>query len=322
MQLIPNSNREDNAPTHFLRLREFNQCHNPKGAGGGQFCSSPDQAYPRYPYSPSAEQRLLEGYPDKAVAAAVKSARTRLTKLTAETGHEYMAIMHADNSVHTFTSNEEKYVEFPDENYVDRLRENPPRFTAHTHPTDSAPSLPDIRSQVKTRDPKGLVFTPSGDWYEITVTDFNRADQVLGKGRRYATYWETGTRGAFANEFNRLKRVASRAAADETDAWIAKQTGWTVAKKPHSDQGFSRPRSASKREDGFLTSDGNWVSRNLIGDYIQASGVKGPTKDAIIAYHIARFGDHTPRIWMELAENHKDWLQFRYSRKRGPHANR
>ena len=37
--LVPDSNGEDNAPV-FLRLREFNKCHNPEGAGGGQFCST------------------------------------------------------------------------------------------------------------------------------------------------------------------------------------------------------------------------------------------------------------------------------------------
>ena len=74
MQLIPNSNREDNAPTHLLRLREFNKCHNPKGAGGGRFCSmGPDQAYPRYPYVPTAAGRLLEGYPDPEVAGAASA---------------------------------------------------------------------------------------------------------------------------------------------------------------------------------------------------------------------------------------------------------
>lgn len=35
--LIPNSNGEDNRP-----LWEFNSCHNPKGPGGGRFCSAPD----------------------------------------------------------------------------------------------------------------------------------------------------------------------------------------------------------------------------------------------------------------------------------------
>jgi hypothetical protein len=43
--LIPNSNREDNAPTAFLRLREFNQCHAPAGTpAGGTFCSTAGDA--------------------------------------------------------------------------------------------------------------------------------------------------------------------------------------------------------------------------------------------------------------------------------------
>jgi hypothetical protein len=37
--LVPDSNGEDSAPTYGLRLREHNKCHNPEGAGGGQFCS-------------------------------------------------------------------------------------------------------------------------------------------------------------------------------------------------------------------------------------------------------------------------------------------
>jgi hypothetical protein len=36
MRFFPNSNGEDNVPQ---RLREFNKCHNPAGASGGQFCS-------------------------------------------------------------------------------------------------------------------------------------------------------------------------------------------------------------------------------------------------------------------------------------------
>lgn len=47
--LVPNSNGEDSSPRLLaprggiierkLTLREFNQCHNPEGPGGGQFCS-------------------------------------------------------------------------------------------------------------------------------------------------------------------------------------------------------------------------------------------------------------------------------------------
>lgn len=42
--LVPDSNGEDNAPVFLLRLREFNQCHNPEGEGGGQFCSTDPHA--------------------------------------------------------------------------------------------------------------------------------------------------------------------------------------------------------------------------------------------------------------------------------------
>jgi hypothetical protein len=38
--LVPDSNGEDSAPTYGLRLREHNKCHNPEGAGGGQFCAT------------------------------------------------------------------------------------------------------------------------------------------------------------------------------------------------------------------------------------------------------------------------------------------
>jgi hypothetical protein len=311
MQLIPNSNREDNAPTHHLRLREFNKCHNPSGAGGGRFCSmGPDQAYPRYPYVPTAAGRLLEGYPDKEVAAQVRQARTRLTKKTAETGHEYMAVVQPGEHMLVFTSNERSYVEYPD-GLFESLQKNPAHFAAHTHPTDSAPSLPDIRAQAKSKIPKGLVFTPSGDWYEVTITDFDRAKAVIGQGRRPGTYWEKGTEGKFATEFNRLKKQASNAAMAETDAWIAKQTGWTPVQDP----------GGKKKGGGFMTPDG-YLNRTQAANKAGSLGIKGFDKDAIIDYHITRFGEHSPQIWLTLAEKHKDWMTFRYSRKRGPHANR
>lgn len=284
----------------IYELSEFNHCHNPSGAGGGQFCGDRDAFVPPPRKDPRAA--LSEPY-GPVVGAKLRAAQQELLTRFGRDGNEHMVVAHADGSMEYLTSGEAQAVASPRDSFADELRANPPLFTAHTHPTATAPSLTDIRMQVATRTSKQVILGGDGSWFELTVTDFAKAEAALSKGRQYATYWEAAKKGQFRSTFDRLKKVASTRAAAKTDAWIAQQTGWALSVNDAGEKGFRSP-------------DGRWQPKTAIGK----NGLKQLSGAAVLKYHNVRFADETPGIWLQVAEKHKDWLTFRYHKPTGPYA--
>lgn len=297
-------------PIH--ELREFNPCHTPGGSPvGGRFCSDRDAFVPA-PRGPSPTQQLIEPYGEHGPALA--AAQRQLTKRMTGDGNEHMVVLQPGEHPFYFTSGSDRFVEMPHETFMEEMRANPPIFTAHTHPTGSAPSHADLRMQVRSKTSRQIIFGDGGEWYEIEVTDLATAEKVIGEGRRKATYWEEGTKGTFQTEFDRLKASVSKESLKLTDAWAAKQYGWTVAQNPFKPKpGAARvvgSRTTKKKSnDGFLMEDGSWISR----------GEAGKLHPEISQYHMQRFSELSPRIWTTLAERHT-WFTFRYHRETGPYA--
>lgn len=280
----------------LVPIHEFNSCHLPGGTPtGGQFCSDRDAFVGLARPSPTA--RLTEPY--GTLGPTVAAIRRRLMGLTASDGNEHMAVVQPDGSVRYLTSGDPKSVQVT-EAIAEGLFARQPPFTSHTHPTSSAPSLQDIRMQVKYKTPKQLIVGANGDWFELEVTDFAKAEAVIGEGVRRATYWEKGTKGAFRTSFDKLRKQASNEAARATDEWAAKKFGWTIA-------------TSSSGEEGF---------------HVELEGLRvfmsrkeaGKAHPELAAYHTERFAEQSTRIWLTLAEKHPSWLKFRYAQKKGPYA--
>ncbi len=278
-------------PVLLVPLHEYNQCHEPAGSPvGGRFCGRDAFVFPA---KPTPLQELLEPYGKD--AGALREIRDELLARTRADGNEHLGVMQLGRPPEYFTSGDNRSVEV-DEAYFDRMAQNPVTLMAHTHPGgDIAPSYGDLRAQVRTKTRRQVILGGAGAWYELTVLNFNEARAVLAKGRRYATYWEKGTKGEFKATFDRLSKACSLDAAELTDAWAVKTLGLT--------RGVNE-----KGEAGYLQG-GKWVSRKAMGDL----------HPELRQYHIARFNELTPRIWIKLAEKY-DWLTFRYHVSTGPYA--
>ena len=263
-------------PAFLCPIHESNDCHEPAGSPvGGQFCSGEGHA----------AQALLAPYGE--YAADLKAVQRQLLERMAADGNEHMAVLQPGRPLFFHTSGESTYVEVPHDDFIAELQANPPIFTAHTHPTGSAPSEADLRIQIRTRTPRQVIFGDHGEWYELVVTDMAAADQAVGEGRRKATYWEPGTKGKFSTAFTRQKTRVSKEAARVTDAWAATRYGWT--------------QEARGKDAGFHTPEGAWLSR----------GDAGTLHPEIREYYTARFAEQSPRIWVALAKKYP-WLTFRY----------
>jgi len=260
----------------------------------------------------SSKQSLLEPYGEHGTVVA--AAQQQLTRLMAGDGNEHMVVYQPGEHPFYFTSGNPAFVEMPTPTFAKEMRDNPPIFTAHTHPTASAPSLADIRVQVNTKTAKQLIFGPGGEWYEIEITDFDTAKKVIGQGRTRATPWEEGKKGKFATEFDRLKKGVMTEAAKNTDAWAAKTYGWTIAPNPFLSPKES-PRVVGSKTmkkagaEGFIMEDGSWIGRKEAGKL----------HPEIRQYHLQQFVELSPRIWLKLREKHT-WFKFRHDRKTGPYA--
>ena len=282
-------------------LSEFNPCHTPAGSeAGGQFCGR--DAFVGVPGRKSPKQTLLEPYGEE--AAAVAESQRRLIGKMASDGNEHMVVHQPGAHPFYFTSGSPVQVEVPHDNFMDECRANPPTFTAHTHPTGCAPSLADIRMQVRSRSKRQIIFGPGGEWYEIEITDFAKAEKVIDQGRRARTYWEEPAKGKFATDFDRLKNSVKDESRQLTNEWAEKKFGLTAATNP-----TPHPSSRPSQNEGFLRSDGGWISRYEAGKL----------HPEIKQHHMDAFADLAPRIWLKLREKH-DWFKFRHYRRSGPYA--
>lgn len=286
-------------------IHEFNDCHEPGGTPvGGRFCGRD-----AFVSLPRANPRDVLAKPYGAQAATVKLAQRRLLRLFAEDGNEHMMVAWKDGSSEYFTSGDQRHVEMPRDGFAAEMRDRKTYFTAHTHPTPTAPSVQDLRMQIRSHTEKQIIFGGDGSWFEITITDFDKAEKAVFTGRQYATYWEKEKKGPFHTAFDRDKKAVSTDATKLTDAWITQQTGWTPAKAP----GVDRPDAP----DGFRSPDGKeWLPKRGSAQ----TGIGNLTGPQILAYRRQHFADLSPRIWLKLAEKHKDWLTFRYHKPTGPYA--
>jgi hypothetical protein len=301
MQLVPNSSGTS--------LREFNQCHAPGGSpAGGQFCSDRDAFVGVSRPSPAA---VLAAPYGKELGATVLAARRRLTKLMEADGNEHMVVVQPGEHPFYFTSGSDRFVELPTREFQQDLLQNTPLFTAHTHPTGSAPSLQDIRMQTRFKTSHQLIFGDNGEWYELEITDLAKATKVIGEGRREANWYTAPTKGKFASQFDRLKKLVTNEAVRLTDQWAAKQYGWTIAKQGGLD-GFMIPIG----DDPELQHVRSLGQTHMFMTRKEA----GKLHPAIRQVHIKNFSELSPRIWLTLAEKHKDWLKFRMHRTTGPYA--
>jgi hypothetical protein len=300
VQLVPNS--------AGATLAEYNHCHNPSCGPncGGQFCSrgasdafvpAPRAAAPRAAAARSSIDALVEPYGEH--AATLREVHRQIVQL-AQDGNEHLALQLPGGEVQYFTSGSEKFVNI-DRALADAARANPTILSIHNHPTGSAPSSQDLRSAVSLKSRRELIVGSNGEWYELEITDMEKAQQVVFEGRRRRGYWERqGTKGKFETSFNKLRLAAVRDAAALTDQWAAEQFGWTP--------------STFLKVPGFMIPGGPNGTRFV--DRKEA----GKLQPEMRAYHSARFAELSPRIWIKLAERHKDWLKFRYHRSTGPHA--
>jgi hypothetical protein len=307
MQLVPNS---------FGTFIEFNPCHLPAGSTeGGRFCDR-DAFVP----APGAARRtptqsLLANFPPE-LQPRVARAQSRLTELMAEDGNEHLVVAQRGEPLSFHTSGSPVEVTVADE-LADRMTASPPEFTAHTHPSGSAPSLQDLRSAVATMAARELIFGPNGeDWYELHVTDFAQARAELEIGRRTASWWKAGTKGKFQAAFDRERRKARALAFQDADVIITQKTGW-LPQEGRPGQGLRRQRKG-ERPAGFLVPEQGWVSRAIAAKLAEQRGLLKVAD--INAYGSARFAFYSPNIWKAMAAKYP-WLTFRYHRRgEAPHG--
>jgi hypothetical protein len=303
MQLIPNS---------LGTFIEFNPCHLPAGsAEGGRFCDK-DAFVPGPGWASPTQTLLAQWRPE--LRARVARAQSKLTALMAADGNEHLAVAIRGEPLSFHTSGSPVEVTISEDLFdqlvaVDLTAPGGLEFTAHTHPSGSAPSLQDLRTAVATGVMRELIFGPNGDWYELHVTDLAKAQAALEVGRRRPSLWESGTKGKFHTAFDRERRKVKERAFQDADTVIAQKTGWQP-QEGRPGQGLRRQRG---RPAGFLVPDMGWVSRATA---VKLADQRGLLKLADInAYAKQRFSLYSPDIWKTLAAKHADWLTFRYHRR-------